>query len=333
MFACAPLVGCGSSHSGSHDSGVPASDMSEPPADFATPPSPDLAMQAGSMTLLAGGLGGVGDVDGTGAAARFDGPQGAVYDGAGNLYVADGYNDTIRKIVLATGVVTTVAGSARVTGTADGVGAAALFTTPVGIVSDGAGDLFITDTDNNSIRKMVIATGNVTTIAGTAGVSGSTDGIGIAASFNAPHGIAFDGAGNLFIADRFNATIRQIVIATGAVTTLAGTAGTQGTTDGTGAAALFDNPIGIISDGAGNLYVSEYEVNTIRKIVVASGVVTTLAGTPNTSGGTDGTGAAATFTNPESFFLDGSGNLYVTDVGDYTIRKIVVATGVVTTVA
>ena len=110
---------------------------------------------------------------------------------------------------------------------------------------------------NSTIRKVVIATGVVTTLAGTAGQSGSADGTGAAARFNGPNGIASDGAGNLYVADSDNYTIRKVVIATGAVTTFAGAAGQSGSTDGTGAAARFYYPAGIASDGAGNLYVAD----------------------------------------------------------------------------
>jgi sugar lactone lactonase YvrE len=160
-------------------------------------------------------------------------------------------------------------------------------------------------------------------------MAGSSDGAGPAARFNRPYGLTWDGAGNLFIADTFNSTIRKLVVATGAVTTFAGTAGMAGFADGTGPAASFDYPWGVTSDGAGNLYVVDNGSYRIRKIVAATGVVTTLAGGP---GGNiqDGIGTAAGFASPESIAFDGAGNLYVTDA--QTVRKIVIATTGVTTV-
>jgi hypothetical protein len=227
------------------------------------------------------------------------------------------------------GVVTTLAGTAGVLGSVDATGAAASFRNPFGITTDGA-NLYVTDMSNFTIRKIVIATGVVTTLAGTAGVTGSADGTGPAASFGTTAAITTDGT-NLYVADYSNQTIRKIVIATGVVTTLAGTAGVIGSADGTGAAASFNDPAGITTDGA-NLYVGEEGNSTIRKIVIATGVVTTMAGTALTPGSTDGTGAAARFDGPDAITTDGI-NLYVAEYVNNTIRKIVIATGAVTTLA
>jgi hypothetical protein len=285
----------------------------------------------GAVTTLAGAESQAGSADGTGAAARFDTPQGMTSDRAGNLYVADYANHTIRKLVIATGAVTTLAGAAGLSGSADGIGATARFNRPNAIASDGAGNLYVADSFNQTIRKLVIATGAVTTLAGAAGQSGSTDGTGTAARFYSPGGIASDGAGNLYVAD--NVTIRKVVIATAAVTTLAGAARQPQSTDGTGAAARFSAPQDIESDGAGNLYVADALNSAIRKITVATGAVTTFAGTPGQPGTDDGTGAAARFNAPVGIARDGAGNLYVTDPFNRNIRKIEIATGAVTTVA
>jgi hypothetical protein len=138
--------------------------------------------------------------------------------------------------------------------------------------------------------------------------------------------------GNLFVADSGNNTIRQVVITTAAVTTLAGSPDklfSSGTGDGTGAAAWFASPQGVASDGAGNLFVADD--HTIRKVVVATGAVTTFAGSPDNSGSDDGTGAAAQFAGPQGVASDGAGNLFVADY--CTVRKVVIATGAVTTLA
>jgi sugar lactone lactonase YvrE len=283
---------------------------------------------AGVVTTLAGTAGVIGSADGSGAAAQFADPRGIAADPAGNLYVADPANNTIRKITPA-GVVTTLAGTAGVTGHADGSGAAAQFNVPSGIAADRAGNLYVADTFNNTIRK-ITATGVVTTLAGTAGVTGSADGSGAAAQFSFPFGIALDPAGNLYVADTFNHTIRKIT-ATGVVTTLAGTAGVRGSADGSGAAAQFSFPQGIAADAVGNLYVADEGNGTIRKITPA-GVVTTLAGTAGVIGSADGSGAAAQFNAPAGIAADPAGNLYVTDSANNTIRKIAAA-GVVTTLA
>ena len=283
------------------------------------------------LWLLAGVLGGPGAQDGEGAAAQFYFPSGVASYGAGNLFVADSANNTIRKIAVATRATTTLAGSAGVSGSADGTGAAAQFYAPRGLASDGAGNLFVVDSANNTIRKVVIATGVVTTFAGSAVAAGSDDGTGVAARFAYPQGVASDGAGNLFVTDAANYTIRKIVIATGKVTTLAGTAGAAGSDDGTGATARFNFPQGVISDGAGNLYVTDSGNNTIRRIVIATGKVTTLAGSAPAAGSDDGTGAKARFTAPQGITNDGAGNLFVADSVNNTIRKVVIATGAVTT--
>ena len=280
------------------------------------------------VTTLAGSTT-AGSADGTGAAASFKSPMGIATDGSGNLYVADANNNKIRKIVIATGVVTTLAGSTTA-GSADGTGAAASFNAPIGIATDGSGNLYVADHADNKIRKIVIATSVVTTLAGS-GSWGSDDGTGAAASFSFPAGIASDGSGNLYVADSDNNEIRKIVIATGVVTTLAGST-TAGSADGTGAAASFNWPTGVATDGSGNLYVVDQDNQEIRKIVIATGVVTTIAGS-TVSGSADGTGSAASFSYPYGVAADPNGNLYVGDFNNNKIRKIVIATGVVTTLA
>ncbi len=284
-----------------------------------------------SLGFLAGGLGGPGDLNGTGAAVRFYRPGSVASDGAGNLYIAD--NHTIRKFVIATGAVTTFAGAPGQTGGADGTGAAARFYGPRCLFSDGSGTLYVTD--NYTLRKMVIATGAVTTFAGAAGEAGSADGTGAAARFYGPACMASDGAGNLYVTDSGNGTIRKVVIATGAVTTFAGAPGSLDSVDGIGAAARFFSPGGIISDGAGILYVADTNNRTIRKVVIATRAVTTLAGAAGPDNSVDGTGTAARFVGPSTIASDGAGNLYVTDSNAFggVIRKIVIATAAVTTFA
>jgi streptogramin lyase len=227
-------------------------------------------------------------------------------------------------------VVTTLAGSAAAyPGSADGPGAAALFDEPYGVAVDGAGNVFVADFWNNTIRK-ITPSGVVTTLAGSAAdASGSADGTGAAARFNGPYGVAVDGSGNVFVADRDNNNIRKIT-PNGAVTTLAGSADSSGSADGTGAAARFNWPGGVAVDGAGNVFVADTDNNTIRK-VTPSGVVTTLAGSADSSGSADGTGAAARFNGPNGVAVDGAGNVFVADSGNNAIRKISTL-GVVTTI-
>jgi len=262
--------------------------------------------------------------------AGFNAPRGVAIDRGGNVYIADYLNSTIRKIEPA-GVVTTLAGSARLPGTADGTGSEARFTHPTGLAIDNGGNIYVADSDNHTIRK-ITPTGKVTTLAGAARIAGSADGTGNEARFNQPLGVATDSTGNIYVADSLNRTIRKIT-ASGIVTTLAGSAGNRGSTDGTGGAARFDSPAAVATDGDGNVYVSEMFNNTIRKIT-PSGAVMTLAGVPGffKTGSADGTGSAARFTNPAGIATDRDGNIYVADWVNATIRKITPA-GVVTTFA
>ena len=282
---------------------------------------------AGQVTTLAGLAGIRGSTDGTGSTARFAWPGGVAIDGAGNVYVADSSNHTIRKIT-PTGVVTTLAGLGGSTGGADGMGSAARFWGPKGVATDSAGNVYVADSANHTIRK-VTAAGVVTTLAGLASTSGSSDGTGNAARFNEPTGVATDRGGNVYVAERSNHTIRKITPA-GVVTTLAGLAGSAGNGDGTGSAARFWFPSGVATDAGNNVYVAE-DMHIIRKIT-PGGVVTTLAGQVSTSGSADGTGAAAQFRFPRGLATDAAGNVYVADSYNQTIRKIT-AGGVVTTVA
>lgn len=277
-----------------------------------------IVIATGEVTTIAGTAGAIGSADGTGAAARFGVPAGITIDGA-NLFVVDSSNHTIRKIVIATGVVTTIAGTAGVKGSSNGTGATARFNAPTGITSDGT-NLFVVDTSNHTIRKIVIATGVVTTIAGTAGSDGKKDGTGTDARFFSPSGITKVGT-NLFVTDTSNNTIRKIVIATGEVTTLAGKAGSYGNSNSNGAGgARFYHPRGITSDGT-NLFVADYLNSTIRKIVIAGGNVTMIAGGARQAGYVDGKGSVARFNFPNGIAINGN-SLFVTDSLNNTIRKV-----------
>lgn len=282
---------------------------------------------AGVVTTIAGSATASGSADGTGAAASFSAPTGISVDAAGNLYVTDAGSFVVRKIA-AGGVVTTIAGSVNAVGSADGTGSAARFAAPLGLASDSAGTSYVADRDNFSIRR-VTASGVVSTLGGAPTVQGSADGTGAGATFNVPAGVAVDAALNVYVVDQANSTIRRISVG-GPVTTIAGSVGTPGSADGSGAAARFATPAGIAIDAAGTLYVADTGNHTIRK-VTAAGVVTTLAGTAGVSGAADGTGAAASFRSPSALTVDASGNVYVVD-DNPTVRQITPA-GVVTTIA
>lgn len=283
------------------------------------------------LSLVAGGAA-TGSTDGVGSAAQFNRIFGMAQVASGNIYATNLGNHTIRQIT-PSGAVNTYAGAPGVSGSTDGSLAAARFYAPYGVVRDSAGYLFVTDSGSHTIRK--ISGVGVSTFAGTAGVSGTTNGTGAAARFASPAGMAIDAANNIFLADEANHTIRKIT-PTGVVTTVAGTAGVSGYVNATGTAAKFANPAGIAIDSAGNLFVTEFVNNTIRKITPA-GVVSTFAGSSiGTAGALDGTGTSARFSRPVGITIDANNNLFVADRANMTVRKItpaaVVSTVVGTTV-
>jgi hypothetical protein len=278
----------------------------------------------GVVTTLAGS--GAGDsVDGTRTGASFYNPYAICTDGT-NLYVVDIESNKIRKIVIATGVVTTLACY-----TADANGNATTtptnFDYPYGITTVGA-NLYYAIPEGSIVHKYVISTGAQTTLAGTFGNYESKDGKGPLASFKEPFGITTDGT-NLYVTELGSNKIRKIVIATGEVTTLTGS-GSQGHDDGTSDVASFWNPMGICTDGT-NLYVADTDNNMIRKVVIATGAVSTIAGTTS-PGATDGIGPSASFKHPRGVVTDGT-YLYVLDTSNNMVRKVVIATGAVTTLA
>lgn len=269
-----------------------------------------------------------GSSDGTGSAAGFSFPHGVATDRAGNVYVTDAQNHTIRKIT-PVGVVTTLAGLAGSPGSADGTGSAARFNLPYGVAVDQAGNVYVGDMQNNTIRKITPA-GVVTTLAGLAGAAGSTDGTGGAARFDFPAGVAVDLAGNVFVADSANHTIRRIS-PTGFVTTVAGNATESRHVDGPAAKARFFFPVSVAVDDSGNIYVIDIDEDTVRKIS-PTGEVTTVAGLAGNSGSADGTGSEARFAFPLSAAVDRAGNVFIADSFNHIIRRMTPA-GVVTTVA
>lgn len=270
----------------------------------------------GVVTTLAGLAGYPGSTYGTGSDARFYWPSGVAVDSAGNVYVADSWNDMIRHVApVWNGVdyewlVWTLAGQVWNTGSADGTGMEAEFFHPWGVAVDSAGNVYVADTDNYTIRKVTPA-GVVTTLAGLPGHQGSADGTGSAARFNRPVGVTVDRTGNVYVADTDNHTIRKITPVWNGighdwvVTTLAGLAGSWGSTDGMGSAARFYWPEGLAVDSTGNVYVADTYNNMIRK-VAPSGVVTTLA---------------SMFSRPAGVAVDSEGNVYVADTGNDRILR------------
>jgi sugar lactone lactonase YvrE len=273
--------------------------------------------------------------------ANINGPiAGLSFDAGLNVFVAD---DTTIDEVTAGSVVSTLAGTQGVHGSADGQGPAAQFgcipfyyganyigtTGATAIATLPSGTSYVADFCHNTIR-MVTSSGAVTTFAGTANVNGSANGTGSGALFFQPAGIVIDALGNLLVADYSNGMIRKITPA-GVVTTYAGQTPHEGHADGTAAQATFCYPYGIVADSAGNLYVSDTLNYVIRKIAM-DGTVTTLAGKAGTAGASNGTGQSATFSYPQAMAIDAGGNLYVTDLLNRSVRKVTPA-GVVSTFA
>jgi hypothetical protein len=279
----------------------------------------------GSVTTLAGTPGTAGSVDGIGSVALFRQPYGVAVDSSGNVYVADFGNNNIRKVTQS-GTVSTLAGvegtsttadslgEPATAGHADGAGATASFDQPTGIAIDSGGNLYVADSANDTIRK-VTSSGTVTTLAGSPKVAGSTDGTGSAALFNSPRSVAVDGNGNVYVADAGNSLIRKITPA-GVVTTLAGLPGNFAVVEGTGSAAIFDDPVGIAVDGSGNLYVSQELGQVISKGVLSTTlpppvntlppVFTTQPISVSVVGGTVALDAAANNTTSYQWMLNGA---------------------------
>jgi sugar lactone lactonase YvrE len=265
----------------------------------------------GTVSTLAGS-GTAGSAEGVGTAAQFKSPRAVAVDATGNVFVADGLNHKIRKITPA-GEVSTLAGSGAY-GFADGDGINAKFYFPKGIALDASGNLYVADDINHRIRK-ITPTGTVSTLAGS--TSGSDDGDGINAKFNNPRGVTLDADGNIYVADAANHRIRMITPA-GTVSTIAGSI--AGIKDDVGTAARFNTPVAVAVDASGNIYVADDANERIRKITT-NGTVSTLAG-GFLQGFTDGVGGDALFRSPTGLAIDASGNIYVADRHNHSIRKI-----------
>jgi sugar lactone lactonase YvrE len=222
-------------------------------------------------STIAGLAGHSGSADGTNSAARFNSPNDVAVDNAGNLFVADFGNNTVRRLmpVGTNWVSSTIAGLAGFSGTANGTNSSTRFNGTAGVTVDIAGNVFAADYGNNTIRKLTPVGANwvSSTIAGLAGSAGHTDGTNRDARFNSPNGIAVDNAGNVYVADSQNNTIRKLMPAgTNWVTsTIGGLFSHSGSVDGTNSAARFSQPDGLRVDGAGNVYVAEFANNTIRR--------------------------------------------------------------------
>lgn len=283
---------------------------------------------AGVTTTVAGALAAVA-TDGTGTAAGFGQPSGIGVDGTDNLYIADTPIHAIRKVT-PTYVVTTLPsalGQAGYTGYVDGSAASALFDTPMRVTASDDGTIYVADSLNCAIRK-IDGANVVSTLVGEPAegrAACETD----PTTIDQPRAITLDD--DTLYAAPYSDDYVAAISDTGVTTTVAGLPGTSGFLDGVGAGARFSSITGLAHDGNGNVYVSDSGNNAIRKIDLATGEVTTLAGSQQ-AGSADGVGAAARFSGPCGIEADSAGNVYVADCGNHTIRKIDSA-GTVTTIA
>jgi sugar lactone lactonase YvrE len=228
----------------------------------------------GTVTTFAGNAALRGNANGNGTAATFSAPTGLALDSSGNLYVADATNHTIRKITSA-GNVTTYAGQAGSSGSANGSATSARFNNPTAVAVDSSGNVYVADTNNNTVRK-ISADGTVTTLAGLSGVSGATDGNGVDALFNQPQGLALDANGNLYVADTGNSSVRKITH-DGTVTTVAGLSTVSSENNSRDAnGSLFNHPLALAVSPSGTLYIGDTGAAAVR-MVSPDGTVTTLA--------------------------------------------------------
>ncbi|WP_168735686.1 cadherin-like beta sandwich domain-containing protein [Cohnella fermenti] len=254
--------------------------------------------------------------------AELRSPTGVAVDAAGNVYVADKYNNRVRKIAT-DGVITTIAGTGSSDYSGDnGDATAAELSSPSGVAVDSVGNVYIADTSNHRIRKVDTA-GKITTVAGTDDSGYSGDGVPADETrLYYPNAVAIDAAGNLYIADTYNNRIRK-VDTDGIITTVAGSSSTDGYSgDGDMAVdAQLNEPEGVWVDGSGNLYIADTDNNRIRK-VIPNGIITTIAGTGGSGySGDGGAGTLAELDGPTGLAMDSAGNLYIADKFNYAVRK------------
>ena len=282
------------------------------------------------VTTIAGSPGVPGTNDGVNSQALFNRPNGLGLDSQGNLFVADHYNHTIRKMTPdgTNWIVSTIAGTPGNRGSGlDGTNDQARFWSPTGLAVDGGGRLYVVDTLNFTIRG-ITAIGSdwvTSTLAGTPLNYGFADGVNDLAEFNYPYCVAVGNGGPVYITDWGNGAIREVTPSgtDWVVTTIAGGPGPAGSQDGPGARATFNDPNGIAIDQENNLYVSDQSNHTIRKLTPSQKewTVSTIGGMPLQAGSTDGIGADARFKKPWGITVDKVGNLYIVDYLNHSIRK------------
>lgn len=276
-----------------------------------------------ASTVAGSGSTGFSGDGGPATAATFFQPTAVAIDGIGNLYIADKYNNRIRKVDTA-GMITTIAGTGIFGFGGDGGPAtAAQFASPGGLNVDAAGNVFVADAGNNRIRKIAPG-GTVTTVAGngTGGFAGDGSAATMANLFS-PNSVCVDAAGNLYISDGSNQRIRKVNTA-GIISTFAGN-GVGGYSGDAGPATLCQllNPDGIETDNLGNIYIADASNHRIRKIDT-SGFIITVAGTGSGMfGGDGGPAVVAQLYSPTGLAVDNAGNIFIADLGNDRVRKVI----------
>ena len=260
-------------------------------------------------------------------AANIVAPTGVVTDTSGNFYFIEN-GMAVRKVNIQTGIISRVAGGIQYGYSGDGGPAtSARLNKANGLAFDLAGSLYISDRDNNVIRKVSAATGIITTVAGsgTAGYSGN-GGLATAATMNEPNGVTVDRFGNIYISERGNSVIRRVDAITGIITTVAGIAGSAGFNGDNRPAvtAIISYPYGITTDTDGNIIFADQAIHRVRKITIATGIINTIAGNGSIIYNGDNIPATtAGIFNPGSVCFDTAGNLYIGE--NARIRKIIYA--------
>lgn len=276
---------------------------------------------SGIITTIAGdGSAAFGGDGGPATSAKLNSPEDIIVDGSGNLLICDRDNNRIRKVTMASGIITTIVGGGSVLGDG-GPATCAQLSVPHGICLDSNGSLYIGDYGQHRVRKVDAATGNISTVAGvgTAGFTGDS-GLATAAQLRNPWGVAVDTAGNIYISDSYNHRLRKVTASNGNISTIAGTGSTTyGGDGGLATAASFNTPTGILVDGSGNVYFG-HNTDRINRIDAGTGIFTTFAGSGGTLGDGGPASSASLANNPDDVAIDPAGNFYIAH--SHRVRKV-----------